>query len=33
VPLLYLDFMDLSFGRQGTHLNLGKGSEIQISDF
>jgi hypothetical protein len=32
-PLLYLDFIDSSFGRQGTHLNLGKGSEIQNSDF
>jgi hypothetical protein len=25
--------MDSSFGKQGTHLNFGKGFEIQFSEF
>jgi hypothetical protein len=31
--LLYLDFLVSSFGKQGTHLILKKGSEIQNSEF
>jgi hypothetical protein len=32
-PLLYLDFLVSSFGKQGTHLNMKKGSEFQNSEF